>query len=174
MKNVASIENAFRFKGIHWTYKTFSDVLQTVLTLHRTISNHRVAFHFGVSEKAVRMLRLRSQIADRVILQLIDKAKLIKDKPAQYCERDRYHTPQADSQARKILNAAEAERHRQWEIRYTQRKLKYRRVTDSASKTVRLVSSRREAVQRCKQSGLTQVLAAERLSCSVRTVRRYW
>ncbi|MEX1761401.1 hypothetical protein WMQ20_33070, partial [Escherichia coli] len=69
---------------------------------------------------------------------------------------------------------AEEERERQRVVRHEQRKQRTRRVTDGAVSLERIRAQRREAVQCCKRSGLTQVLAAESLSCSLSTVRRYW
>lgn len=174
MNVLAAAENGFRFKGIWWTEETFTDVLRNVLNLHRAMSNHRVAFHFGVSEKAVRKLRARCDTANRVILRLIEEAKLSRSRPAQYRERNWYNNYPEDIEARKILIAAEEERERQRVVRHEQRKQRTRRVTDGAVSLERIRAQRREAVQCCKRSGLTQVLAAESLSCSLSTVRRYW
>lgn len=175
MKVLAAAENGFRFKGIWWTEETFTGVLRTVLTLHRAMNNHRVAFHFGVSEKAVRKLRARSSTASGVILRLMEEAKLSEDKPARYRERDWRNDYPEDSEARKILIAAEAERDRQREVRHAQRKQRERRVAGDVSRArTAEVAQRRDAVQRCRRSGLTQALAAASLSCSLSSVRRYW
>ncbi|AHE72701.1 hypothetical protein M942_06040 [Enterobacter ludwigii] len=171
MKALADAENGFRFKGIWWTEATFTNVLRAALTLHRAMSNRRVAFHFGVTEKAVRKLRARSRAADGVIMRLTAEAKHGTEKPARYCERDWFYSYPKDREARKILIAAEAERDRQQDIRYVQKK---RRKAAGAARIRQIRAQRRTAVQDCKRSGLTQVLTAESLGCSVRTVRRYW
>lgn len=174
MKVIAAVENGFRFKGIWWTETTFTDELKLVLSLHRAMSNRRVGFHFGATEKAVRKLRMRSRTADSVIRSLEEEANRGTDKPAKYRERDCYNSHLEDSETRKILIAAEAERDRQQEIRYTQRKQRMRRVADGVARLEQARAQRRDAVQRCRRSGLTQVLAAASLSCSLSTVRRYW
>ncbi|PJR63526.1 hypothetical protein [Raoultella sp. T31] len=174
MKVSAAAENGFRLKGIWWTAATFTDELKRVLSLHRAISNRRIAFHFGATEKAVRKLRMRSRTADSVIRSLEEEVKRSTDKPAKYRERDCYNSHLEDSETRKILIAAEAERDRQREIRHTQRKQRTRRVVDGAARHEQARAQRRDAVQRCRRSGLTQALAAESLLCSVSTVRRYW
>ncbi|BCP71365.1 hypothetical protein [Enterobacter asburiae] len=174
MKTLAAVGDGFRFKGVWWTEATFTDELKLVLSLHRAMSNHRIAFHFGVSEKAVRKLRARSSAANGVINCLMEEAKLSKDRPARYRERNWYNNYPDDIEARKILIAAEAERERQRVVRHEQRKQRTCRATDGVARLERMRAQRREAVQHCKRSGLTQVLAAESLSCSVRTVRRYW
>lgn len=114
MADLSDEKNGFRFKGVWWTEEEFSGVLEEVLSMHRTMSNHRIAFHFGVSEKAIRMLRARSSMADNVIQCAVRSARLIAGEPAQYSGRDWYGNPPANSEARKILAAAEAERERQW------------------------------------------------------------
>lgn len=174
MKVFAAVENGFRFKGIWWTETTFTDELKLVLSLHRAMSNRRIGFHFGATEKAVRKLRMRSRTADSMIQILEEEAKRSTDKPAKYRERDCYNSHLEDSETRKILIAAEAERDRQQEIRYTQRKQRMRRVADGVARLEQHRAQRRDAVQRCRRSGLTQVLAAASLSCSLSTVRRYW
>lgn len=174
MKDLTDAENSFRFKGVWWTEATFTDELKRVLDLHRAMSNRRIGFHFGVSENAVRKLRMRSLAADSVIRSLEKEAKLSTDKPAKYRERDWYNGYQEDSETRKILIAAETERDRQREIRYTHKKQRTRRVAGGAARLEQARAQRRDEVQRCKRSGLTQALTAENLSCSVRTVRRYW
>ncbi|WP_370607585.1 hypothetical protein [Citrobacter meridianamericanus] len=174
MKTLAAAGDGFRFKGVWWTEATFTEELKLVLSLHRAMSNRRIAFHFGTTEKAVRNLRARNQKADRVILSLMAEARLSKDRPARYRERDWYNNYPEDIEARKILIAAEAERERQRVVRHEQRKQRTRRATDGVARFERMRAQRREAVQHCKRSGLTQMLAAESLSCSVRTVRRYW
>lgn len=174
MKVLAVAENGFRFKGIWWTEAAFTDVLRTVLNLHRAMSNRRVAFHFGVSEKAVRKLRARSGTANGVILRLMEEARFSAGRPAQYRERDWYHNYPEDNGIRKTLIAAEAERERQRVVRHEQQKQRTRRVADGAVRIERVRAQRREAVQCCKRSGLTQALAAESLLCSLSTVRRYW
>lgn len=173
MKDLTDAENSFRFKGVWWTEDVFTTELKRVLTLHRTVSNRRIAFHFGVTEKAVRKLRERSKIADGVILHLMAEAKRSKGKPVQYRDWDWYDDYPQESEARKIFNAAKAERARQQEIRYTQQQ-GVSRVVDGAARLDRVKAQRCDAVQRCKRSGLTQVMTADSLACSVRTVRRYW
>lgn len=164
-------ESAFRFKGIWWTEEAFTDVLQKVAEMHRAMSNHRVAFHFGASEKAIRMLRARSSTADKVIRHFIERARLCADIPARYQERDWYRNPPSEPEARKILAAAEAERERQWTLRRQHRR---RGAAGDACHAERARARKREQIQQCKLSGLTQALTAESLVCSVRTVRRYW
>lgn len=172
MKLPAAAENGFRFKGVWWTEATFTNILQTVLAMHRTVNNHRVAFHFGVSEKAVRKLRARSSIANVVMLRLMEAGKSSEDRPARYRERGWYNNHPDDVEVRKILIAAEAERDRQHEVRHTLRKQRARPVAGGVAQRMRV--ERHDAVQRCKRSGLTQVLTADSLSCSLSTVRRYW
>ncbi|MEH5014638.1 hypothetical protein [Phytobacter diazotrophicus] len=174
MKISAAAENGFRFKGIWWAEEAFTAELTRVLTLHRAMSNRRIAFHFGATEKAVRKLRVRSLTADSVIRSLEKEAKHSSGRPERYRERGWYHNYPEDIGTRKILIAAEAERERQRVVRHALRKQRTRSFADSAARLERVRAQRRDEVQRCKRSGLTQALAAESLSCSLSTVRRYW
>ncbi|MFX2609519.1 hypothetical protein [Enterobacter mori] len=166
MTTIQTNENGFRLKGIWWTEETFTAALHEVFHLHRLVSNRRVAFHFGITDKALRDLRKQLPAADRLFNQFGGRTE---GKPARFSGRvvtreSTYDVPEGE--AGHILLMAEKERERQW----AQRKQDRQRERAAPRKRVQ----RHNQVQSCRLAGMTQAETGRELGVSLSTVKRYW
>lgn len=171
MADFQSVDNGFRLKGIWWDSQSFSAALDKVLGLHQAISNHRIAFHFGITEKAIRRLRARSSLADQLIAHAESEAAKRSGKPVRYAEWMRSWELPEKHEARLLVQEAEDEKERQDRIRYL------RAARESAAIRRRAKerrAQRHSIVQSCKLGGMTQAETAWHISLSLSTVKRYW
>lgn len=171
MTTIQTKENGFRLKGIWWTEETFTAALQEVFRLHRLVSNRRVAFHFGVTDKALRDLRKRSPATDRLFRQFRGQTEA---RPARYSGRvvtreNTYDVPEGE--AGHILLMAEKERERQKAQRKQDRQ---RERTEPRLREREKRAQRHSQVQSCRLAGMTQTETGRELGMSLSTVKRYW
>lgn len=171
MTTIQAKENGFRLKGIWWTEETFTAALKEVFHLHRLISNRRVAFHFGLTDKALRDLRKRLPVADRLFNQFRVQTK---DNPARYSDRvvtreNTYDVPEGE--AGHILLMAEKERERQKALRKLSQ---HRKRTEPRQREREKRVQRHEQIQACRQAGMIQTETASHLNLSLSTIKRYW
>lgn len=106
-----SLENSFRLKGIEWNGETFLETLRRVAALHRTLTARRVAYHLGVTEKALRDLKKRSALAARIMTDLEAEAVSQGEKPARFRDYDYVLSP-PDGEMGKIYIEARNEQER--------------------------------------------------------------
>lgn len=165
-------ENGFKFKGLWWDEKSFFAMLRRVLELHRAISARRVAYHLGVTEKAIRDLIKRSPLAFRLMSEIKTEAVKAGGKAATYREEDFWLTLRVlTGEIGMIYREAKAERERLDNCRREQRSAN--RISARKAATGKR-AQRHEAIQACKREGMTQAATALGLAISLSTVKRCW
>ncbi|MDK9605522.1 hypothetical protein [Lelliottia wanjuensis] len=161
-------------KGVFWTKDEFITAVREAQAVHGVVNNSRLAFHFGVSEKAVRDLRKRSAVAEQVLSgESLSSGNA--GKPKKYSERTFEFMLPRNKEVAQVLRAAEDERWRQSQLRRTTRGMRSARSrgadTERRQKERRRIHSK---IQSCRVDGMTQAETAEHTGCSLSTVKRYW
>lgn len=163
-------EIEFTLRGIRWTEKTFSDALRRVVALHRTLTTRRVAYHLGVTEKALRDLKKRSALAARIMEDFEAEVVSLGEKSARFRDYSySYLCPDGDT--KKIFEEASKERERQNWIRWNR---KSEEKAEACKTKANAIKQRHAEVQSCKRDGMTQTMTAVHLAISLSTVKRYW